>query len=45
MELYYDKNSQKLAMIKSDTNELVFESEVVICRHKLDKLLSHLTTS
>ena len=34
MELYYDKTSQKLAMIKSDTNELVFESEVVIGRHR-----------
>lgn len=34
MELYYDKTSQKLAMIKSDTNELVFESEVIIGRHR-----------
>jgi len=34
MELYYDKTSQKLAMIKSDSNELVFESDVVIGRHR-----------
>lgn len=34
MELYYDKTSQKLAMIKSDSNELVFESNVVIGRHR-----------
>lgn len=34
MELYYDKTSQKLAMIKSDSNELVFESEKVIGWHR-----------
>lgn len=38
MELYYDKTSQKLAMIKNDSNELVFESDIVIGRRRFQDI-------